>query len=156
MSKGPRWTPQEDTFLLECLEDGMTDDQISSQFHVKTKFENKEGFHRRTVGAIKRRRHYFEQSNSMSGIISVPVRDKPTNHHRRWSPEDDKQLKHYESMGMLPDEMAGYLNRTESAIDNRLHYLKHKKDESIFDKLSNFGNVIHDLIFGSTGPGGKP
>lgn len=147
MGKGANWTENEIKFLIECIDKGMEDKQISSEFHIKTKFENKEGFHYRTIGAINRKRRYLLKSLTDESILT-----KPANHNKPWSVNDDIMLTHYDSMGMSTKEIAEDLERTESAIETRLKVLERKDNESfltsVFNKFSQSTNRIINLIFG--------
>jgi hypothetical protein len=119
MGKRPRWSPEEKKFFNECVDKGMTDAQISSEFHIKTKFEKAKGFHMRTPDAMGRRRRFLAMERS-------PVEGKPLNHRRSWSPEDDDLLITYKDMGSSKEEMAEIFNRTERAIDTGIRYLENK------------------------------
>ncbi|KAF5037396.1 hypothetical protein DSECCO2_565060 [anaerobic digester metagenome] len=152
MGKGANWTDEEIKFLVECIEKGMDDRQISSEFHIKTKFEKRDGFHYRTIGAVDRKRRILLKS-----LTDEPV-PKPTNHNKPWSQDDDTLLIHLDEMGMNSDAIAFELDRTESAIIARLHVLNNQESESIFTLFvkwfSDFTESISKFFFGSK-EGGK-
>lgn len=157
MGKGPAWTEVEVKFLIECIEKGMENDQISSEFHIKTKFESKEGFHYRTTEAVRSKRKYLLKS------ITDATTNKPANHNKPWSDKDDIMLMHYDSMDMSRSEMAEELERTEFAVESRLNVLKNQDKssfmvslKSIYNRFSNFSNSITAFFFGDVGKqGGK-
>lgn len=134
MGKGPNWSPEEREYFEEAVNNGMTDAQISSEFHVKTKFEKAKGFHLRTPDAIGRRRRLFE-------LEEPPRKGKLSNHKKAWPQKDDDLLLTYDEIGVHRTEMAEIFGRTERAIDNRLRYLKSKESESWLDTLK--GYFIH-------------
>jgi len=146
MGKRPRWSPEEKVFFQECVDEGMTDAQISSAFHVKTKFEKAKGFHMRTPDAMGRRRRFLE-------LEQPPTEGKPSNHKKTWSQEDDDSLLLHKDLGLEPTELAVMFNRTELAINTRLKYLESKNEKKtlyqVFRKFSNLGNSISKAIFGS-------
>lgn len=150
MVKRPRWSPEEKQFFQECVDEGMTDAQISSEFHVKTKFEKAKGFHMRTPDAMGRRRRFMEMEQPA-------LEGKPRNHKKTWTREDDDSLLLHKDLGLTHTELAAMFNRTELAIDNRIRYLEGKTEKhtlsQVFSKFSNLGNSISKAIFGSKNEG---
>lgn len=154
MGKGPTWSEPEKSAMVEYMDKGLDDFQISAKFHVKTKDEVP-GFHKRSPDAVKRRRQDIEKQNPQQVLIDAP---KPGNHHKPWGLEDDRMLVQYNAMGVTVPEMADYFDRTESAITNRLRILEEKKSgfEEVVAWLANIGSQLHDFFFGSFKPGGRP
>lgn len=134
MGKGPKWSPEERKFFKEAVKNGMTDEQISSEFHVKTKFEKAKGFHMRSPDAMGRRRRLLE--------LEQPKKvGKLPNHQKPWAPADDNLLLNYDEIGVHKTEMSKIFGRTEVAIENRLRYLKSKESDSWLGTVK--GYFIH-------------
>lgn len=146
MVKKPRWSTEEKQFFQECVDEGMTDAQISSAFHVKTKFEKASGFHMRTPDAMGRRRRFM-------GMEQPASEGKPRNHKKTWTREDDDSLLLHKDLGLTHTELSVMFNRTELAIDNRIRYLEGKTEKhtlfQLFRKASDWRDSISKAIFGS-------
>jgi len=134
---------------VECVQDGKDSFKISEEFHIRTKM-NVKGYHKRSPAAIERRIKDLPEEHQ-------PVDEsKPLMHRKPWGHEDDEMLLHYESMAMSREEIASYLNRTESAVENRLQVLKSQKStpSKVIAWLATLGNGLGRMLFGS-GEGGK-
>jgi DNA-binding NarL/FixJ family response regulator len=144
MGKGKKWSQDEQDFLIDCVAEGKDEFKISEEFHIRTKM-NIKGFHKRSPAAIKRRIADLPEEQQ-------PIDEsKPSKHRKRWNSDEDRIILHLDSLGVLREDIADELNRTESAIESRLQVLKNKKSifEIFLDGLSGFGMTISRLIFGS-------
>jgi len=154
MGRGPTWSEPEKSAMVEYMDKGLDDFQISAKFHTKTKDEVP-GFHKRSPDAVKRRRQDIEKQNPQQVLIDTP---KPDNHHKPWTPDEDRVLLHLNALGVTTRDMSLEFKRTESAIVNRLRILEEKKSgfEEVVVWLANIGSQLHDFFFGSFKPGGRP
>jgi hypothetical protein len=148
MGKGKKWSPEEEEFLLECVEAGKDEFKISEEFHIRTKM-NVKGYHKRSPAAIKRRVHDLPVDMSVD-------ESKPVNHNKAWSEEDDRLLLLNKNRGLKNNELAVMFDRTEKAIESRLQILKNKESAFavIFKGLSDLAMTVNKFFFSSKG-GGK-
>ena len=146
MGKGPAWTEEEEEFLAECVAGGEDKFKISEQFHIRTNM-NIKGYHKRSPDAIKRR---------IYDLPGKPVDEsKPGMHRKRWSPREDRVLLHLNALGVSKEDMALEFDRTESAVESRLQFLK--KQRTFWEIAGEgFSEIVGRLrsLFGS-GLGGK-
>jgi hypothetical protein len=75
MGRGPKWHPLETDLLLECLNKGMGDREISTEFKVKNQFVNSNIYRKRSLDAVGSKRRSLKKKgtsipNSNSDIPS--------------------------------------------------------------------------------------
>jgi DNA-binding NarL/FixJ family response regulator len=107
-----RWTPAEDKRLLKLRADGKSNLLIAAAL-------------RRSLGSVQGR-IYLLRKRAAGRAKAAPADRKRTT----WSPADEQRLSEMNAAGASVSEIATALNRTEAAIENRIHVLKHRASAS--------------------------
>jgi hypothetical protein len=107
-----RWTPAEDKRLLKLRADGKSNVSISAAL-------------RRSLSSVQGR-IYLIRTRAAGRGKAVPADRKRTT----WSPADEQRLSEMNAAGASVSEIATAMDRTEAAIENRIHVLKHRASAS--------------------------
>jgi hypothetical protein len=107
-----RWTPAEDKRLLKLRADGKSNVSISAAL-------------RRSLSSVQGR-IYLIRKRAAGRAKAAPADRKRTT----WSPADEQRLSEMNAAGASVSEIATAMNRTEAAIENRIHLLKHRASAS--------------------------
>jgi hypothetical protein len=103
-----RWTPAEDKRLLKLRADGKSNLLIAAAL-------------RRSLGSVQGR-IYLLRKRAADGAKVAPADRKRTT----WSPADEQRLIDLKGTDASVSEIATAMKRTEAAIENRIHLLKHR------------------------------
>jgi DNA-binding NarL/FixJ family response regulator len=107
-----RWTPVEDKRLLKLRADGKSNILIAAAL-------------RRSLSSVQGR-IYLIRKRAAGRAKAAPADRKRTT----WSPADEQRLSEMNAAGASVSEIATAMNRTEAAIENRFHLLKHRASAS--------------------------
>ena len=105
-----RWTPAEDKRLLKLRADGKSNILIAAAL-------------RRSLSSVQGRIYIIRKR----AVGSVRVMDRK---RTTWSPADEQRLSEMNAAGASVSEIATAMDRTEAAIENRIHVLKHRASAS--------------------------
>jgi hypothetical protein len=103
-----RWTPEEDKRLLQLRADGKSYVFIAATLH-------------RTLSSVEAR-IFVVRRRAAGGAKVTPTEEKRT----MWSHADEQRLIDLKGTGASVSEIAIAMKRSEAAIENRLHVLKHR------------------------------
>jgi hypothetical protein len=103
-----RWTPEEDKRLLQMRADGKSYVFIATTLH-------------RTLSSVEAR-IFVVRRRAAGGAKVTPTDGKRTT----WCPADEQRLIDLKGTGASLAEIAIAMKRSEAAIVNRLHILKHR------------------------------
>ena len=106
-----RWTPAEDKRLLKLRADGKSNVLIAAALH-------------RSLSSVQGRIYLMKRAAGREQ--AAPADRKRT----KWSPADEQRLSEMNAAGASVSEIATAMNRTEAAIENRIHLLKHRAGRS--------------------------
>jgi DNA-binding NarL/FixJ family response regulator len=106
-----KWTPDEDKRLLELQAAGKSNFLIAAEL-------------RRSSGAVSGRLSVLKARQSFPSNSSTPLSTTPP--RRRWKLDDDEHLMELKAKGASRNEIAKALGRTEGAIEQRIHTLRHQ------------------------------
>ena len=101
-----RWKPAEDKRLLKMRADGKSNILIAAAL-------------RRSLSSVQGR--IYLKKRAAGREKAAPVDRKRT----KWSPADEQRLSEMNAAGASVS-IATAMNRTEAAIENRIHVLKHR------------------------------
>jgi DNA-binding NarL/FixJ family response regulator len=106
-----KWTPDEDKRLLEFQAAGKSNFLIAAEL-------------RRSTGAVFGRLSVLKARENFPSNSSAPQSATPL--RKRWTLDDDKRLMELKTKGASRNEIARALGRTEAAIEQRIHSLRHR------------------------------
>jgi DNA-binding NarL/FixJ family response regulator len=102
-----RWTPEEDKRLLKLRADGKSSILIAAAL-------------RRSLGSVQGRIYLIRRRAAGDANVTPSDRTRTT-----WSLADEQRLSEMNAAGASVSEIATAMDRTEAAIENRIHLLKH-------------------------------
>jgi hypothetical protein len=106
-----KWTPDDDKRLLELQAAGKSNFLIAAEL-------------RRSVGAVYGRLSVLKAKERFTSNSGAPLSTPPL--RKRWTLDDDKRLMELKAKGTSRYEIARVLGRTEAAIEQRTHTLRHQ------------------------------
>jgi hypothetical protein len=103
-----RWTDEEDKQLLELWTTGKSNVSIAAAL-------------RRSLSSVVSRIYILKKRSVGDANVMLSDRTK-----RAWCRADELRLTEMKTAGASVAETAAAMNRTEAAVQNRLHVLKHR------------------------------
>ena len=103
-----RWTEEEDKRLLELWTKGKSNFWIAAAL-------------RRSLNSVAARLNVLRKRSAKGAKLTLSVRKR-----LQWNSADEARLVELKAEGAPISEIANQLKRTEAAVENRLHVLKHR------------------------------
>jgi hypothetical protein len=104
-----RWTEEEDKRLLELRTKGKSNFWIAAAL-------------RRSLTSVAARLYVLKKRSANDGAkVTLSVRKR-----LQWNSADEARLVELKAEGIAIFQIANQLKRTEAAVENRLHVLKHQ------------------------------
>ena len=107
-----RWTPEQDRQLLKLRADGKPNILIAAAL-------------RRSLSSVQGRIYVIRRRAAGRANAALADRKRTT-----WSAADEQRLSEMNAAGASVSEIATAMDRTEAAIENRIHVLKHRASAS--------------------------
>ena len=103
-----RWTEEEDNRLLELRTKGKSNFWIAAAL-------------RRSLNSVAARLNVLRKRSANGAKLTLSARKR-----LQWNSADEARLVELKAAGTPISEIANQLKRTEAAVENRLHVLKHR------------------------------
>jgi DNA-binding CsgD family transcriptional regulator len=103
-----RWTEDEDKRLLELRTKGKSNYWIAAAL-------------RRSLTSVAARLYVLKKRSANGAKVTLSDRKR-----LQWNSADEDRLVELKAEGIAISEIANQLKRTEAAVENRLHVIKHR------------------------------